>query len=180
MKLSSIKYLSFLFLLSCVRCSSIRPENNKISSAYFPKVSDERMEVWNMLLGSGYGKKPLDDGGIYEWIMRRYPQGDYRLEGRITYPCHTEYNIEYGDWGFDENISFTIQKGWIRHGIKHPKEGDFPYDWRVYEILEITYDTFQYRHLGTGNTFRLTRVSDDFKMQPHTTEEVEATLKKEQ
>ena len=65
-------------------------------------------------------------------------------------------------WGISGPIYFTITRGWLHGRQFHPADPSQSYNYDAYEILELTRQTFRYRHFTTGSEYTLRRVAPDF------------------
>ena len=154
--------LGFIALLS--GCSSIERTGLEASyTGFADQPSDTRKENWKLLVGSWYGSLETEDGGSYQWVIRRDIQGFYRLEGKITRSSgKIQSQVEIGEWGVGKEIYFSIFKGWVYGENVRPSDPTDPYNRDIYRILKLNEKSFRYQHIDSGKTYEVEKVADSF------------------
>lgn len=128
-----------------------------------PDVPRSAVQLRNMMLGHWFGDSPTKDGGRRMQIVERRRDGTMTIRFRVIDPAgevHEQTQVEF--WGISGPIYFTIMRGWLKGMRFDPADPTQPYYYDAYEIIELTDKTFRYRHVTTGNKFRIDRVAPDF------------------
>jgi hypothetical protein len=115
------------------------------------------------LVGWWYGDQPTKEGGRVQWIMRRFPDGTFRVTFRTTgFAGEVKEQTEIGEWGVNANFIVTLTKGWVQAGLVEEAPNGEAFYWDIYEVLGIAADTLRYRSVESGNEYRARKVPVDF------------------
>jgi hypothetical protein len=152
----SMALLGLGFLVGC----SSQPAT---IDSFKPGLSFSAEQAWGLMIGKWFGSQLTSDGFRREWIAIRRPDGQYRITFRY-YDADGTYreSIEFGEWGVDYPIYFSIFRGWVEDGgIKDANPYD-PYNRDAYRILSLDEKSMTYQAISNQDIYTLTRVPDDF------------------
>lgn len=120
-------------------------------------------QAWGLMIGKWFGSQLTNDGFRREWIAIRRPDGQYRITFRY-YDADGTYreSVEFGEWGVDYPIYFSIFRGWIKDGGITDANPYDPYNRDAYRILSLDEHSMTYQAISNQDIYTLTRVPDDF------------------
>jgi len=157
--------LLYIFFVLFIGCTSEYTSSEKVTNGS-PLLSEKLEVKRNVMIGKWYGFQPLVKGGSKEHLVERYSNGQYKIAFRITDNEGTiKDSEEVGYWGISGNIYFTIFKGWLQNNKVKYADPSSPYNYDAYEILYIDESKFEYKHIETGNSYIIKKVSDDFDLK---------------
>lgn len=177
-KTLSITSLIALFILPSVGCSSLIPFSNenelatevqhqdkpKPIDATKPADTHLAQQQREMMTGKWYGVSDTKDGGTRYELVERYLDGSMRVrfrlveaDGRLT------EQTEAAVWGMSGSVYFSITMGWLSYDEMVPADITQAYFYDAYYVIELTEETFRYRHVTTGNEYSLKKVAQDFE-----------------
>jgi len=128
-----------------------------------PDDPQSAIQQRDMMLGHWFGESPTKDGGRRMQIVERRRDGTMTIRFRVIDAAgkvHEQTQVEI--WGISGPIYFTIMRGWLEGMRFDPADPTQSYNYDAYEILELTRQTFRYRHFTTGSAYRIDRVAPDF------------------
>ncbi|ODN65962.1 hypothetical protein [Methylophaga muralis] len=159
------KFFTFLAvpLIFLVGCETTQTSSKSVAIAK-PNLSISQEDQWHLMVGKWYGNQPSKEGGAKQWIVERYPNGNYRIDFRtIKNDGNIESSSEVGQWGVSGPVYFSSFRGWLEGDNVKPSDPSDPYNYDAYQIIKLNNEIFEYEHFLTGNRFTLKRVSSDFK-----------------
>lgn len=163
MKITSMKKIVILILIfsfGCLSNSETLTSNNVVTPI---KQGNPEKEIakWNQLIGSWYGSQLTSDGTTRKWVMKHQSNGKYLVHFKF-YKGSTllKEQKEYGEWGVSGDIIFSTLKGWVDGEKLLPAEPVNPYCYNAYKIIKLTENSIEYKHVDSGNSYIVNRVSD--------------------
>ncbi len=118
-----------------------------------------------LLIGKWLGESPVRGGGSKVWLMERFADGTFVVTFKNVAPDGTvDIDTEYGDWGISGDVAFTMTRGWIRDGKKHPVGLRESYYDDAYYVRKLTPGEFVYEPVVGGEVFSVKKVSADFHL----------------
>lgn len=147
-------------LLGCTLNNTSQLEINSTK----PPLALSQQKTWSLMVGTWYGSQPTKEGGKKEEIMKRSPDGTYRITFRV-YDKSGNYSddTEVGYWGVSGPVYFTIFRGWIEAGRFSASDSSDPYNYDAYKIIKLNDKVFEYEAYSTSDRFADKRVHSDFK-----------------
>ncbi len=114
----------------------------------------EAKQLRDLLMGVWCGEKTFDDGSAQSWTIERYRDGSYVILFNTTSKdgVNTQW-AEYGMWGIQYPIYFTVVLGYIEEGVPTPANTDDHTFYDAYNVQTLTDNEFSYTHYLTNNTF---------------------------
>ena len=126
---------------------------------------DQRREL---ILGSWLGEIEVKDGVIQKWLVRRQPDGTYRVHFRITDSGGKLLHelVEVGQWGISGPVYFSILRGDIDGtGKFQARDTSDPTHYDAYKIIELTSTIFRYHHFESDTEFEVKKVASDYTLK---------------
>jgi len=175
------KSIVLIASLGVIGCSTLPPEEQAFDFKS-ASISSEKCANWEMLTGTWYGEKKLTNGGHYQWIMTRFPNGRCRVICKITTPTDVTNKHHEGEWAVSKNIEYTNLNECYCCGCgeKHMTDANDYSTRAMYKIIKLTPNTFIYQHLDNGLTFKVSKVDDDFKIPQLTIKKQPASVSEQQ
>ncbi|QQD18388.1 hypothetical protein I6N98_00480 [Spongiibacter nanhainus] len=135
-------------------------------------------EARKTLLGKWYGITRTADGGRKEWLVNRAVDGTYRIDFRVTdAKGQVSAQSEVGFWGVSGGVYFRIFRGWVMlDGMKTADPTD-PGHYDSYEVVSLTGESFQYRHIDNNTLYTVKKMPADFTLLVPLDAKREQTLK---
>ena len=143
----------------CTALHPVRPAQVaawSIKTAAFPQDIVSR----RLLIGTWAGRTTDLHGVQHVAQETRWPDGTYVFHFLAISPTGTKSFDQYecGRWGISGDIYFTITLS-IRQGdVLQPVPADDPDFYDAYQVLRLTDQTFETRHVVNGSVDRVTRV----------------------
>jgi len=160
------KIILILIVTIVCSCSTLFRPNSKNHDMYSPELSNNEIANWNTLTGRWYGRTLLKNGLKREWIVDRMIDGQYSI---AFYTINKDGKIrkqtEGGEWGVSGNVYFTILKYFSMDGLRDSTDLSDPYNRDTYKILKLNDKIFEYKHIRTGEKFKLQKVEPNFKLE---------------
>ena len=130
-----------------------------------PPLPTSAYETRKLLIGKWLGEAKTDEGNRRQSLLDRLPNGTYKIFFR-TYKSDASFEdqCEVGLWGFSGSVFFSIMRGWIVNEKFIPADPTDPAYYDAYEILKLTEQEFEYRHIPTNYIFRAKRVLGDYTL----------------
>lgn len=151
-------FLSTLLVSACATAPPIplvKPDDN------------DQVLQRQLLVGTWYGEKPTEDGGLRQQVTRRAADGTFRVDFRWSGGTQSAgEQSEVGYWGISGPVYFTITRGWIDGDAFEPADPTDASLNDAYEVLELEAGQFRYRSLQTGTEYQVQRVRDGFEFPP--------------
>lgn len=151
-----------LLSLALFGVAACTPTNTASDAVSLTRPADE---LRTMLIGTWYGKQPLDGGGTYEFVNTRRTNATYSVTFRVTGPDgRAETHTETGHWGASADHFYTTFKAFEKDGTLEYVNPMDTKNYDVYEVLDLDSDEMTYRHLASGTVFTAKRVDEGFKL----------------
>lgn len=147
-------------LLGVAACT---PTNTSGNAVTLTRPADE---LRTMLIGTWYGKQPIDGGGTYEFVTTRQTNATYTVTFRATDAAGQRLTqTETGYWGASAEHFYTTFKAFVKNGESHPVNPMDTANYDIYKVLKFDGDVLEYEHLATGSVFTAKRVADGYKLR---------------
>lgn len=154
-------FFTYIILLCLTGCAT--KATTTIESNYELYSKEEVTLTRNMLIGSWYGEKLLDDGSQQKWVMTRFNDGTYSVKFQIKgKDGQIDQWSEEGIWGTKKPIYFTATRTYIEKGIESPANTLDAALYDAYRIIELTDKKFSYYSYSSGNIFTVKKVDNSF------------------
>jgi hypothetical protein len=118
----------------------------------------------SLLIGKWYGEYVTEQGEKRQWIDEQYPDGTYKTHFR-TFAGNGSYSdqTETGYWGTCGSIYFTMFTARIENDTRVPVDTTDPGCYDAYEIIKLSYETFEYKHITNGHHYVAKKVGNNFQ-----------------
>lgn len=131
----------------------------------FYDAGTEQSREW--MIGNWLGQAKLDSGRERKWLVERAVDGTFKVSFRDYSEEGYEESVEVGYWGIEQDIYFTITKGWLDGDTFTPADPTSHYYYDAYKVLYLDSSAFEYVSKGTKGRFKLKRVDDSYQLPEH-------------
>ncbi len=158
MKINLLLILSIAY--SSTVYANIDSTSDKKITAEKPALTGTQETIFLNLVGRWYDSQPTKEGGM----MERSANGTYKIIFKITSKDgKVEQSAEVGLWGACGNVYFSIFKGYLVGEKFEQVDPTNPYSYDAYNIIKLSEERFEYKHVTSGNKYIVKRVSSEFK-----------------